>query len=83
MTSSAIQKIVTCYNKRKGKKTFPIFDNEFLPSSKKLKIGAKDFIFLIKQEDMFDYNPNYFMSGGLNLDFVIMSIFSETVFYDK
>ena len=56
-----------CFNKQKGKKKFifPIFDNKFLYTSKQLKISPKDFIFIIKHEDIFDYNPECFTSGGL------------------
>ena len=54
-----------------------MFDNEFLALSKKLKLGPRDFIFPIKQEDICDYNPYYFMSIGLVLDDIIMNLFSD------
>ena len=74
------RKIVACYNKQKVKKvlTFPIFDNEFLSSSKQLKIGPKNCVFTIKHEDMCHYNFQCFMFGGLMLDYIIMNIFLET-----
>ena len=74
------RKIVACYNKQKGGKlTFSMFDNEVLSSSKQLKIGPKYCVFPIKHEDMCNYNPKCFMSGGLMLEDIIINIFSETV----
>ena len=72
----------SCLSKqKKGEKklTFPIFDNEFSSSPKKLKISPKECVFQIKHEDMCDYNPKFFMSDGLMLDDIIMNLFSETV----
>ena len=74
------RRIVACYNKQKGKKklTFPIFDNKLLSSSKNWKLALNIVFFQIKHEDMCDYNPQCFMSGGLILDDIIVNIFSET-----
>ena len=54
-----------------------MFDNEFLASSKQLKIGPRYFIFPIKQEDTCDYNPRCFVSSGLILDYIIMNLLSD------
>ena len=54
-----------------------MFDNEFLASSKQLKVCPRDIIFPIKQEDICDYNPRYFMSSGLKLDDIIMNLFTD------
>ena len=63
------------FNKKRGKNkyTCPMFDNEFLASSKQLKLCPRDIIFPIKQEDICDYNPWCFMSSGLILDNIIMN----------
>ena len=54
-----------------------MFDKEFLSSSKQLKLCPKDCIFPIKQEDICDNNPWYFMSSDLILDKIIMNLFSD------
>ena len=43
-----------------------------------MQIGPKYCVSPIKHEDMCDYNPKCFMSGGLILDDIIMNILSET-----
>ena len=58
----------------KNKHTCPMFDNDFLASSKQMKLCTTDYIFTIKQDDICDYNPLCFMSGGLMLDDFIMNI---------
>ena len=49
---------------RGNKHTCPIFDNDFLASLKQIKLCSKYYIFSIKQDDICDYNPLYFMSSG-------------------
>ena len=50
--------MMTCYDKQKEKMlTFPIFDNELLSASKRLKIGPKYCVFPIKHEEMCDVDP--------------------------
>ena len=71
------KKLLFITNKREKKLTFPIFDNEFLSSSKQSKIVPKYCIFPIKHEDMCYNNTECFMSGGLILDSIIMNILSE------
>ena len=54
-----------------------MFDNEFLASSKQIKLCPRDFIFPIKQEDICDYNTQCFMSSGLMLDDIITNLFTD------
>ena len=54
-----------------------MFENEFLASSKQLKLFTIDFIIPIKQEDIFYYNPQCFMSSVLMLDVIIVNLFSD------
>ena len=54
-----------------------MFDNEFLASSKQIKLCPKHIIFPIKQEDICDLNPRCFMSSGLMLDNIIMALFTD------
>ena len=61
----------------KNKYTYPMFDNNLLVSSKQLKLCPREFIFPIKQEDIFNYNPQCFMSSVLMLDVIIMNLFSD------
>ena len=70
--------MIVLTKKGNNKFTLPIFDNEFLSSSKQLKIGRRDFIFPIKHEGICNYNPRCFMSSGLMLDDIIMNLFSDT-----
>ena len=60
-----------------NKHTCPIFDNELLASSKQIKLCPRDYIFPIKQEDVFDYNPLYFIFIGLMLGGIIMNLFID------
>ena len=62
----------------KNKHTCPMFDNDFLASSNKMKLCTTDYIFPIKQDDICDYNTLCFMSSGLTLDDIIMNIFTES-----
>ena len=48
------------------------------PHLKKLKLGPKILFFLIKHEDICNYNPWCFMYGGLMLDRIIMNLFSDS-----
>ena len=68
------------YLKKGGnnKHTCPIFDNEFLASSKQIKMCTRDYIFPIKQEDMCYYNPLCFMSSALMLENIIMNLFIDS-----
>ena len=59
----------------KNKLKFPIFDNDFLSSSNKIKLKTTDCIFPIKQDDIRDYNPLCFMSSGMMLDDINMKIY--------
>ena len=61
----------------KNKPTFPIFDNYLLAYSNQIKLKSTDFIFPIKQDDIFDYNPLCFMSSGMMPDDIIMNIFTQ------
>ena len=70
--------IVLTKKRGKNKFTFPIFDYELLSSTKQLKIGLKDCIFTINHGDIYYYNHQCFMSGGLMLDNIIMNLFSDT-----
>ena len=60
-----------------NKYTCLMFDKEFLASPKQKKLCPRDYIFPIKQEDICDYNPWYFMSSGLILDNIIMNLFKD------
>ena len=62
----------------KNKHTWPIFDNDFLASSNQIKLKSTDYIFPIKQDDIFDYNLLCFMSSGMMLDDIIMYIFTHS-----
>ena len=61
----------------KNKHTYPMFNNDCLASSNKMKLCTTDYIFPIKQDDICDYNPMCFMSSGLMLDNIIMNIFTQ------
>ena len=80
ITWTVIQKNSFLVLKIKGKEksTFLVFYNEFLSSSKQLKCFPKYCVFPIKNEDMRNYNPQCFMSGGFMLDNIIVNIFSKT-----
>ena len=52
-----------------------MFDNYLLASPKQIKLCPRYYIFPIKQEDICDYNPLCFISGGLMLDNIIMNLF--------
>ena len=66
------------FNKKGGNKfTWPMFDNEFLASSKQLKLSPRDFIFPIKQEDICDHNTWCFMSSGLMPESIITNVFLD------
>ena len=54
-----------------------MFDNKILASSKQLKLCPRDIIFLIKQEDICDYNPRCLVYSGLILDDIITNLFSD------
>ena len=55
-----------------------MFYNDFLASSKQIKLSTRDYIFPIKQEDICDYNPLCFMSIGLMLDDIIVNLFTDS-----
>ena len=78
ITGTGIQKLGACL-KKKGKKIFkfPIFDNEFLSSSKQLKTGPNDCVFTIKHEEICDHNPQCSLSCDLMLDDIIMNLFFD------
>ena len=61
----------------KNKHTCSMLDNEFLASSKQIKLCPRDYMFPIKQEDICDYNPLCFMYSGLMLDDIIMNLFTD------
>ena len=61
----------------KNKHTCLIFDNDFLASSKQMKLCTTEYIFPIKHGYICNYNLLCFMSIGLMLDNTIMNIFSE------
>ena len=44
-----------------------------------MKMCTTDYILLIKQDDICDYNPLCFMSILLMLDNIIMNIFTESI----
>ena len=54
-----------------------MFDNDFLASSKQIKLCPRDYIFKMKQEDIRDYNPLCFMSSVLFLNDIIMHLFTD------
>ena len=62
----------------KNKHTCPMFDNDFLASSDQMKLCTTDYIFPIKQDNIFDYNPLCFVSSGMMLDDIIVNIFTES-----
>ena len=62
----------------KNKHTCPIFDNDFLASSNQIKLKSIDYIFPIKQDDIWYYNPLCFNSSGMMLDDIIMNIFTQS-----
>ena len=55
-----------------------MFDNEFLASSKQMKLCTRDYILLIKQDNICDYNTLCFMFSGLILDDSIINLFIES-----
>ena len=55
-----------------------MFDNKFLASSKQIKLCTIDYIFPIKQGEIFDYNLLCFMSSGLMLEDIIMNLFTDS-----
>ena len=73
-----IWNLVIVFKKRgENKHTCSMIDNYFLASSKQIKLCTRDYIFPIKKENIFDYNPLCFMSSGLMLDDIIMNIFTD------
>ena len=64
--------------KVKNKHTCHMFDNIFLGPSKQMKLCPRDYIFPIKQDNIFDYNPLCFISSGLILDYIIMNLFTDS-----
>ena len=62
----------------KNNHTCPMFDNEFLESSKQIKLCTRDYIFPIKQKDICNYNYLCLMSSGLMLDDIIMNLFTDS-----
>ena len=69
-----------CFNKPKGKKkfTFPVFDNNYLSSLKNWNLSLDIVYFQAKHDDIYDYNTQCFMSGGLMIDDIIMISFTDT-----
>ena len=55
----------------------PNFWQRILILIKTIKIGPRDFIFPIKQEDICDYTTRCFISSGLMLYDIIMNLFSD------
>ena len=62
----------------KNKHTCPMFNNDLLASSNRMKLCITYYIFPIRQGDICDYNPLCFMSSGLMLDNIIMNILTES-----
>ena len=62
----------------KNKHTCPMFDNDLLVYSNKMKLCTTDYIYPIKQDNICDYNPLCFMSSGLMLHDIIMNTFIES-----
>ena len=54
-----------------------MFDNHFLAYSNQMKLCTTDYNFPIKQDNICDYNPQFFMSSGLMLDNIIMNLFTD------
>ena len=55
-----------------------MFENDFLASSKQIKLCTRDYILSIKQDALCDYNPLSFMSSGFMLDNIMMNIFTDS-----
>ena len=53
---------------------FPPFGNELLPPSKTISLTGCPILYPLKQKDLCDYYPIYFMSIGLMFDEIIMDI---------
>ena len=54
-------------------KTFSPHQNDFLPPSKNITLKNNHFIFPMKNEDIFDYDPRCIMFSGLMFDEIIMN----------
>ena len=55
-----------------------MFDNEFLASSKKIKMCPRYYILPIKQKDICYYNPMCFISSELMIDKIIVNLFTDS-----
>ena len=73
-------KLGYCFQRERGENnhTCHMFDNNFLESSKKMKLCTRDYIFPTKHYIIRDYNPLCFMSIGLMLDDLIMNLFTDS-----
>ena len=68
-----ISKLEVYLHSRKNKsKTFSPLPNDFLSPSKKITLKSNDFIFPMKNGDIWDYDPRCIMSSGLIFDDIIM-----------
>ena len=67
------------FNKKRGKNkyTCPMFDNELLASSKRLKLCPRDITFSAKLEEICDYNPRCCISIELVIDGIIIKLFID------
>ena len=72
-------KLGDCFqNREKNKHTWPMFDNDFLSSSKQMKLCTIYYIFPIIQDKTCYYNPLCFISSKLILDNIIMNLFTDS-----
>ena len=55
-------------------KTFPPFDNEFLPPSKNITLTDYYIMYPMKQRDICNYYPRCIISSGLLFDDIIIDI---------
>ena len=68
------------YSIRKNKmKTFPPFDNEFLPPSKNITLTDYYIMYPMKQRDICNYYPRCIISSGLLFDDIIIDIIKNNI----
>ena len=62
-----LYKLEVCiHSRRKNKsKIFPPLGNELLTPSKNINLKNYHIMYLMKQKDLYDYDPRYIMSSGL------------------
>ena len=58
---------------------FPPFGDDFLPSSENIILKGHQILYLLKQNDICDYNTIYLMSNSFMFDDTIMNIFRKKV----